>query len=83
MLTPLIQAKPGDPQLARGLGWELEQQPSAEPLFRHGGANGGIFMTFGAGAASGSAIVVFTKGGGGESIYARVCRAATGLDFVG
>ncbi len=83
MLTPQIQVKAGNPMLSRGLGWELEQQPSSEPLFRHGGANGGIFMTFGAGDATGRAIVVFTNGGGGESICARVCRAATGLDFAG
>jgi hypothetical protein len=83
MLTPQIQVKPGNPVLTRGLGWELEQQWSSGPVFRHGGANGGIFMTFGVGDAAGRAIVVFTNGGGGASICAMVCRAATGFDFFG
>jgi len=83
MLTPQIQVKPGNPVLSRGLGWELEQQPASETVFRHGGANGGIFMTFGVGDATGRAVVVFTNGGGGESICAMVCRAATRLDFYG
>jgi hypothetical protein len=83
MLTSQIQVKPGNPVLTRGLGWEIEQHPSSASVFRHGGANGGIFMTFGVGDATGRAIVVFTNGGGGASICAMVCRAATGLDFVG
>lgn len=78
MLTPRIDVRGRD--IARGLGWELEQSP-AGPLFQHSGSNYGIFKTLGVGdARNGRAIIVFTNAANGNALAARIVRAATGID---
>lgn len=78
MLTPQVDVRGRD--IARGLGWELEQSP-AYPLFQHSGSNYGIFKTLGVGdAQNGRAIIVFTNGANGHALAARIVREATGID---
>ena len=65
-----------------GLGWGLEQSPSGL-LFYHSGLNYGSFAHFCVGdPVRRRAIVIFTNGGGGPSVYERIVRAATGYDMV-
>jgi CubicO group peptidase (beta-lactamase class C family) len=65
-----------------GLGWGLEK-PSSDPLFYHGGNNGGIFKSFALGdPVRRRVIVIFTNGGGGSAICQRIVRAATGYDLL-
>lgn len=78
MLAPEVGVRGRD--IARGLGWELEQSP-AGPLFQHSGSNYGIFKTLGVGdARAGRAIVVFTNATNGNALAARIVREATGID---
>jgi CubicO group peptidase (beta-lactamase class C family) len=78
MLTPQNTLKKG--AISWGLGWELDTSPGGV-VFDHDGNNGQIFKTFGIGDASRQrAIVIFTNGSGGRSVYGRITRAATGLD---
>lgn len=78
MLTPQVDVRGRD--IARGLGWELEQSP-AGPLFQHSGSNYGIFKTLGVGdARNGRAIVVFTNATNGNMLAARIVREAAGID---
>lgn len=78
MLTPRLEVRGRD--IARGLGWELEQS-AAGPLFQHSGSNYGIFKTMGVGdARTGRAIVVFTNAANGNALAARIIRQATGID---
>jgi CubicO group peptidase (beta-lactamase class C family) len=78
MLTPRLDVRGRD--IARGLGWELEQSP-AGPLFQHSGSNYGIFKTLGVGdARNGRAIVVFTNAANGNALAARIVRQSTGID---
>ncbi len=78
MLTPQIEVRGRD--IARGLGWELEQSPGG-PLFQHSGSNYGIFKTLGVGdARNGRAIIVFTNAANGNALAARIVREATGID---
>jgi CubicO group peptidase (beta-lactamase class C family) len=65
-----------------GLSWGLEAFPSGL-AFWHGGNNAGIFKTFALGdPARRRAIVIFTNGGGGDRVYQRIVRAATGRDLL-
>ena len=78
MLTPRLDVRGRD--IARGLGWEIEQAPTG-PLFQHSGSNYGIFKTLGVGdARSGRAIVVLTNAANGNALAARIGRDATGID---
>lgn len=78
MLNPRLDVRGRD--IARGLGWELEQSP-AGPLFQHSGSNYGIFKTLGVGdARNGRAIIVFTNAANGNALAARIVRQATGID---
>lgn len=80
MLTPQLPVASGR-IFSRGLGWALDHHIASNPVFGHGGNNADIFRTFAmADAKAGRAIVVFTNGGGGNEIFPRVVRAATGLD---
>ena len=79
MLSPQLEVRGRD--IARGLGWELEQHRDRR-LFQHGGSNGGIFKTFGLGdAARGKAIVIFTNGANGNLLAQRIVREAAGLEL--
>lgn len=78
MLTPRLDVRGRD--IARGLGWEVEQSPAGS-LFQHSGSNYGIFKTLGVGdARNGRAIVVFTNAANGNALAARIVRDATGVD---
>jgi CubicO group peptidase (beta-lactamase class C family) len=78
MLTPRLEIRGRD--IARALGWELEQSPSGT-LFQHSGSNYGIFKTLGVGdARNGRAIIVFTNAANGNALAARIVREATGID---
>ena len=80
MLSRQIQRKAN--AIYWGLGWGLEQSPSG-PLFYHGGNNGGQFKSFAVGdPVRRRAIVIFTNGGGGDKVYQRIVRAATGYDLL-
>ncbi len=76
MLTPQLEIRGRD--LARGLGWELEQSPAGQ-LFEHSGSNYGIFKTLGVGdARSGRAIVIFTNAANGNALAAGSCGKRRG-----
>lgn len=78
MLSRQIMAKAN--ALYWGLGWALELQ-SAGLLFFHSGNNGRQFRTFCLGdPQQRRAIVIFTNGAGGDRVYQRIVRAATGYD---
>ncbi len=78
MLAPRLDVRGRD--IARGLGWEIEQSP-AGLLFQHSGSNYGIFKTLGIGdARAGRAIIVFTNAANGNALAARIVRQATGID---
>jgi CubicO group peptidase (beta-lactamase class C family) len=80
MLSPHMTRKTN--ALFWGLGWALEQSPSGF-LFYHSGNNCGIFNVFGVGdPVRRRAIVIFTNGGGGHTVYPRIVGAATGYDML-
>lgn len=82
MLTARLPVASGK-IFSRGLGWALDHHIPGRPVFGHGGNNADVFRSFTvADARARKAIVVFTNGGGGNEIFPRVVRAATGLDVL-
>ncbi|MGC4046561.1 MAG: serine hydrolase domain-containing protein [Armatimonas sp.] len=80
MLSRQIMAKAN--ALYWGLGWALEPQSTGQ-LFFHSGNNGRQFRTFCVGdSVRRRAMVIFTNGAGGDRVYQRVVRAATGQDLL-
>jgi CubicO group peptidase (beta-lactamase class C family) len=80
MLTIHLEVRGRD--VARGLGWELEQGRGAR-LFQHSGSNYGIFRTLGVGDAEARrAIVILTNGANGNVLAQRIVREATGMELL-
>lgn len=80
MLTPQLRV-PGR-WTEKGLGWNMENRLSG-PVFYHSGSNGNIFKNFAIGdAARRRGMVVLTNAGGGNLLYRRVVRHASGHDLL-
>lgn len=80
MLTPQLPL-PGR-WSQKTLGWNVEDT-RVGPVFFHSGSNGDAFKTFALGdAARRRGLVVFTNSGGGNLLYRRIVRDATGLDLL-